>query len=851
MPTAVLDLDLDALPPAIDVPACYEKAYVLLRLRGRPVGEATIPLLRGRVAGSELRRALFAAAGWPLWEAWLADLLGVDPGRAERSPLPGATVAVCTRDRPDDLRRCLDALLRMPDDGQEILVVDNCPSTEATREVVDSLPGVRYVREPRPGLDRARNRALREARHEIVAFIDDDAVADPGWLRSLLRGFDHPRVLCVTGLTPPYELETETQEIVQRYFPFGKGFKRVVFDGARHDPLSVGRVGAGANMALRRDVLALVGPFDEALDAGTATRTGGDHEMFSRILRAGYRIVYEPSALNWHRHRRTLDELRSTVYGYGVGVYATWTRDLLVDRELGVARLAWAWLRQEQLPGLVRSLLQRDGSRPLPLVLDELRGCLAGPKAYLTARRQSSPPPARRSPRPAASRHAAPIRRDFRPLGRPSLSLVMPTHNRADQLAASLDALATQTLPPERFEVIVVADGCTDRTAEVVRDYRAPYSLHIMEHQGSGPAVARNRGALRAEGQYLVFLDDDIEASPDLLAAHLEAQQRAAGQVVVGYLPPVLERQSGYFRLALGGWWEAMFDRMREPGHRFAYSDLLSGNFSVEAALFRRVGGFDPALRCHEDYELGLRLIEAGGEVAFAPEAMGRHHENTDLDRALRRKRAEGRADVMLGRRHPRLRPTLPLSATEYAPTPLWLKLRTLAFSRPAVGDALASLVRRQLDLVERLCQRARWHHQLDTLLAYWYWRGVAQEIGSWQQLLEFVQVGKLAATERVVEVDLDLADGLVAAERRLDEVRPDAARIAFRGRPLGLLPAQPGVEPLRGTHLRPSLATALAWPLLSALALDAAAGMPPVLEPGAPTMPLDLLEKMYAYQAS
>jgi glycosyltransferase involved in cell wall biosynthesis len=388
MPTAILDLDFQHLPLAITVPERYDCALILIRLRGQPVGQALLPVVGGRIGGAELRDALVDAAGWTLWERWLHDYLEWEGAYATSSTPPTATVAVCTRDRPEDLQRCLEALVRLPDDGQELLVVDNCPSTDATRRLLESYGRVRYVCEERPGLDIARNRALREARHEVVAFTDDDAVSDPGWLRALLRNFDDPLVLCVTGLTMPLELETEAQEWFERYSPFGRGFRRTVFDRRNINPLTAGKVGAGVNMALRRNVIERVGPFDEALDAGTRTRSGGETEMFSRILARGYRIVYDPAALNWHRHRRTWEELRQTLYSYGVGVYAFWTRKLLFERELTVPKLAWGWLWHTQLPALVRSLRRRPASMPLDLILVELSGCVVGPGAYLSTRRR-------------------------------------------------------------------------------------------------------------------------------------------------------------------------------------------------------------------------------------------------------------------------------------------------------------------------------------------------------------------------------------------------------------------------------------------------------------------------------
>jgi GT2 family glycosyltransferase len=352
------------------------------------LGRTFVPVYKGRIDLHEQYPDLFNAVAPMVWSAWVHDYLGWDERDNFNFIPPTATVAVCTHDRPDDLKRCLDALVALPDDGQEILIIDNCPSTDETRVLVAQYPGVRYVREDRVGLDIARNRALLEARNEVVAFTDDDATPDNNWLRSILKNFNSPMVMCVTGLTMPFELETKAQQVFEKHNSFSKGFKRVVHSNLSRNPLAPGGVGAGANMAVRKSLLQEVGPFDEALDAGTKTHSGGDHEMFVRILTAGYQIVYDPAALSWHRHRRTWEELQKTVYGYGVGVYALWTRTLLVHREWGVFRMAFSWFWNDQLRHFVKSLIKRRDYIPMDLILAEFRGCLAGPGAYLASRKK-------------------------------------------------------------------------------------------------------------------------------------------------------------------------------------------------------------------------------------------------------------------------------------------------------------------------------------------------------------------------------------------------------------------------------------------------------------------------------
>ena len=387
MTTAILDLEISKLPPEITVDERYSKALVLIRLHGNPIGQVTLAAVGGSIGGSQLRETLRNAVGDNLWKNCLYDALEWD----ERGPVqavPIATVVVCTRDRPEDLQRCLEAFMWLPDDGQEYLVIDNCPSSDGTQELVKNYPKVRYVREDVPGSSAARNRALREAKHEFVAFTDDDAAPDPNWLRSLLQNFTDPRVMCVTGLVMPLELETEAQEWFERYSPHGRGFQRVVFDGAECNPLIVASVGVSASMALRKSSIDFIGLFDEDLGAGTLTVGGEDCELFARILRSGYRIVYEPRALSWHRHRRTWEELQKTLQGYGIGVYAFWTRMFVVNREFSVPLLAWGWFRYKQLPELVASLRKKPDSTPSDLLLAQLRGCISGPMAYFASRKK-------------------------------------------------------------------------------------------------------------------------------------------------------------------------------------------------------------------------------------------------------------------------------------------------------------------------------------------------------------------------------------------------------------------------------------------------------------------------------
>lgn len=296
------------------------------------------------------------------------------------------SVVVCTRDRPAELARCLRSLEGLAA-SSEVLVIDNAPRDDAARQVVAATP-FRYVREERPGLDRARNRGIAEARHELIAFTDDDVEVAPDWTGALAAAFADPRVAGVTGRVLPAAQETPAQRLFQRYGNgMDKGDRPRLFDGAALRPAEILRaqdVGVGANMAFRRQALEAAGGFDPALDVGTPAAGAGDLDLFHRLLRDGLLLRYEPAARVHHHHRRDLPGLRRQIRNngrsYGVYLLKIW-RERRVPRP-AVARFALGW--GLWLAGrLVLGLLGRH-RLPLALLWEEARGALESPAAFRT-----------------------------------------------------------------------------------------------------------------------------------------------------------------------------------------------------------------------------------------------------------------------------------------------------------------------------------------------------------------------------------------------------------------------------------------------------------------------------------
>jgi glycosyltransferase involved in cell wall biosynthesis len=303
--------------------------------------------------------------------------------------LPPISVVVCTRDRALSLERCLAALAQLDYPSYEVVVVDNCSRDGATQRVVEHS-GFRYVREDRPGLDWARNCGMQAARHDIVAYIDDDAIATPGWLRGIARGFEEPAIMGVTGMVLPAEIETSAQNDFERYGGMSKGFVPYVIQ--RHglsgrDSFWASNWGVGANMAFRRSLFDAIGGFDIALDVGTPTNGAGDIEFFYRMVSMGHALRYEPAAMVRHIHRRDRASLRRQIYNNGRSFPAYLLTIARNEphrrREVIWFALRW-WVWQWLLRRVLVSIPRRDGWT-FRMALTELCGAFSSLKAYREA----------------------------------------------------------------------------------------------------------------------------------------------------------------------------------------------------------------------------------------------------------------------------------------------------------------------------------------------------------------------------------------------------------------------------------------------------------------------------------
>jgi peptidoglycan/xylan/chitin deacetylase (PgdA/CDA1 family)/GT2 family glycosyltransferase len=242
---------------------------------------------------------------------------------------------------------------------------------------------------------------------------------------------------------------------------------------------------------------------------------------------------------------------------------------------------------------------------------------------------------------------------------RPELTVVVTTRNRSELLRLCLDSLDRQTAPPETYEVVVVVDGSTDGTMEMLRRREPRCALTVLEQPRAGASAGRNAGAARARGRFLLFVDDDEVADPGLVSAHLEARRDRSETVVIGAIARrVPERADRYARLGVtDATWQIEQLESRPP----TYWDCFGGNCSVARDAFLAVGGYAVDLKRETDTELAFRLHAAGHGFVFARSAVVTEYRTRRWKGIIDDAEDRGRIAVDLYRRHPEMLPQMPL----------------------------------------------------------------------------------------------------------------------------------------------------------------------------------------------
>ena len=242
-------------------------------------------------------------------------------------------------------------------------------------------------------------------------------------------------------------------------------------------------------------------------------------------------------------------------------------------------------------------------------------------------------------------------------------SVIIPTYNRSQILALTLDALAQQSSTlnseePLSFEVVVIDDGSTDSTREHVKAQiqNYPVPLRYFFQTNRKQAAARNFGASKAYGTFLLFLGDDIVPCQNFLHEHRKSHNsRDPNLAAIGYTCWPNHFSSSSFLEYIGEQgWQFGFSMIEDP-ENLPFNFFYSSNLSLPQSLFRGSGGFDESFDDYgwEDVELGLRLKKKGMKLVYNRRAIAYHDHRINLRSFVKRQRKVGRSAWTLYGKHP------------------------------------------------------------------------------------------------------------------------------------------------------------------------------------------------------
>jgi len=309
------------------------------------------------------------------------------------------------------------------------------------------------------------------------------------------------------------------------------------------------------------------------------------------------------------------------------------------------------------------------------------------------------------------------------------VSIVIPTFNRRERLARVLASLERQTAAPDVFEVVVVDDGSSDGTSEWLPSHRTAFSLVPLRVPNGGPAKARNAGVAAAQGDVVLFIDDDVEASPELVDEHLRSHDADADVVVIGPLASLSHYPQPWVA------WEqakieAQYAAMARGDWAPTFRQFWTGNASLERRHLLAAGGFDTTYLRGEDVELGARLDERGIGFRFNPRAKVVHHAERSLASWERAHASYGRLEVAIfGRAGDRaLIETLSGNWNRLNPATRWVVQSCLG--RKQRGDAVKALLRAHIKLAERAPLTLGAGKACSVLANLWYWEHSVEALG-------------------------------------------------------------------------------------------------------------------------
>ncbi|MBJ6751579.1 glycosyltransferase [Geomonas anaerohicana] len=533
---------------------------------------------------------------------------------AMSTALPSVSVVVPVFNAAETLRLCLDSLVRLdyPKELLEIILVDN-GSSDASVEIASAYDIVILEETTIRGSYAARNKGIRAAKGDLIAFTDADCIVTPAWLKELVRHWEDQGVGCFAGEIEAYAPETVIEKFSDRAGILRQGGTLA----CPYLPYT-----QTANSAYRKSVFDAIGLFAPEMTSG------GDADIAWRMQKQmGLRILFVPEALVYHKHRTSLDNLYGQFAKYEFGkrswkkYYPDYQEPSLADRREELR----FWVKQIE-DNIARDVENYVGEK-IDLV-DLFAPFLRLTMATATCKARAEMSKAIEAPEgPEVSPVQCPS---------PKVSVVICTHNRAELLRDSIAAVCNQDFPRSEYEVLVVDNNSTDDTRQTTETLQAtsPVPIRYIFEARQGLSFARNTGIRNAKGEIVAFVDDDIDAEQGWLRAICEAFDDKTVACAGGPIRPVWpgERPQWLTRDWEGYLTINEFEAAAESGFFRGPSYPWGANIAFRRSVFDHVGLFPQnlgrigkKLLSNEELNICRSIEQAGFTIKFAPAAVIHH----------------------------------------------------------------------------------------------------------------------------------------------------------------------------------------------------------------------------------
>ncbi len=504
------------------------------------------------------------------------------------------TVAIITRNRAQHLKRLLNSFIIQTRKPLEIIIINNS-SNDNTKEIIksfqSSLP-IRSFTEKKVGIPFSRNNALKQARGNFVAFIDDDCEASPTWIENINNALKkYPDVAAIQGRTISMPSNNIIPRIVQSLHD--SWLKKSI----RQNKLWVCDT---KNLVLN---LRIIKKYQLTFD--TDFLRGSDVDLAKQFIYKNLQIIYQPKIYNFHFERDTLRSLLQQVTLQGMSRYNhlyKWSEQYFPE----------IYINPDSYYKKVRqniSTSQIEGIFVKIILLLQKRYFLKGFEIQ--------------------KKHKL-LTNKFVPRNKlNNLSIAIVTRNRSVLLKECLKSLILQTHYPK--EILIIDNGSTDDTKKVASEFSNILPIRYFSEIKVGIASARNRALIEAKGEILGFIDDDCEAASDWTRNIIKAHKKHLNAVAIQGKCSLLNKNliGKISHRIVSSWIRGHLIGKK----RIATLDTMNASFKIKTLRKYKIK-FDTQLNKYfrgEDTDLAYQLTSFNLPMIYSTECLVYYHSRPDI----------------------------------------------------------------------------------------------------------------------------------------------------------------------------------------------------------------------------